>query len=38
MSLALKYPPNYTVKDYNKWEGKWELIDGVPYALASPSF
>lgn len=38
MSLALKYPPNYTVKDYNKWEGNWELIDGVPYALASPSF
>ena len=29
--------PRYTVKDYEKWEGDWELIDGVPYALASPS-
>ncbi len=38
MSLALKYPPNYTINDYEKWEGDWELIEGIPYALASPSF
>jgi Uma2 family endonuclease len=29
--------PRYTVKDYEKWEGDWELIDGIPYALASHS-
>ena len=38
MNLALKYPPRYTIKDYESWEGDWELIEGVPYALASPSF
>lgn len=33
----LKYdPPSYTVADYNMWEGQWELIDGIPYAM-SPS-
>ena len=37
MGLAEKYFPHYTVKDYEKWEGDWELIEGVPYALASPS-
>jgi Uma2 family endonuclease len=31
-----KYLPNYTIKDYNRWEGDWELIDGIPYAM-SPS-
>jgi Uma2 family endonuclease len=31
-----KYFPNYTVEDYQQWEGDWELIDGVPYAM-SPS-
>ena len=29
--------PRYTVKDYEKWQGDWELIEGIPYALASPS-
>ena len=38
MNPALKYPPKYTVKDYKRWEGDWELINGIPYALASPSF
>lgn len=33
---ALTYIPRYTVKDYNLWEGDWELIDGLPYAM-SPS-
>ena len=33
---ALTYIPRYTVKDYNQWEGDWELIDGLPYAM-SPS-
>lgn len=34
--LPHKYLPNYTVEDYNLWEGDWELIDGIPYAM-SPS-
>ncbi len=38
MNLALKYPPRYRVEDYEKWEGNWELIEGIPYALASPTF
>ncbi|GAB6065391.1 hypothetical protein JCM9492_04830 [Aquifex pyrophilus] len=38
MSLILKYLPRYTIKDYESWEGKWELVEGIPYALASPTF
>lgn len=28
-----KYLPAYTYEDYKLWEGKWELIYGVPYAM-----
>lgn len=31
-----EYLPNYTYDDYCLWEGDWELIDGIPYAM-SPS-
>ena len=24
----------YTVADYRQWEGDWELIDGIAYAMA----
>jgi len=24
----------YTIEDYRRWEGDWELIEGVPYAMA----
>jgi len=24
----------YTYEDYKKWEGRWELIDGIPLAMA----
>lgn len=36
MSLALKkeHLPHYTYEDYCQWEGNWELIDGVPYAMS----
>jgi Uma2 family endonuclease len=31
--------PHYTYDDYEIWEGKWELIDGIPYSMApSPMF
>jgi Uma2 family endonuclease len=29
-----KYLPHYTYEDYKNWEGKWELIDGIPYAMS----
>jgi Uma2 family endonuclease len=25
--------PHYTYSDYLHWEGKWELIEGIPYAM-----
>ncbi len=28
---AIEY---YTYEDYKKWEGRWELIDGIPLAMA----
>ncbi len=38
MSLAEKYLPNYTVEDYLRWEGDWELIEGIPFAMAPSPF
>jgi Uma2 family endonuclease len=41
MSLALRKEdlPHYTYADYARWEGRWELIDGVADAMSpSPSF
>ena len=31
---------HYTYADYCTWDddGRWELIDGVPYAMAAPLF
>lgn len=40
MSSALKqeYLPRYTYEDYCQWEGRWEIIEGIPYAMSpSPS-
>ena len=34
MSSALKILPHYTYDDYVNWEGKWEIIDGIPYAMS----
>jgi Uma2 family endonuclease len=33
MSIAAKYRPYYTYDEYCLWEGKWELIEGMPYAM-----
>ena len=38
MDLAKKYPPRYTYEDYKIWEGDWELIDGLPYAMDPSHF
>jgi Uma2 family endonuclease len=36
MSSLLKREllPHYTYEDYQNWEGRWELIEGVPYAMS----
>ncbi|MBC7830373.1 MAG: Uma2 family endonuclease [Chitinophagaceae bacterium] len=34
MSIADKYRPQFTYDDYVLWEGRWELIDGMPYAMS----
>lgn len=34
MTGAYKILPHYTYADYLKWEGNWELIDGIPYAMS----
>jgi len=36
MGLAERYPVRYTVEDWKHWQGDWELIEGIPYAMASP--
>jgi len=38
MPLAFKYLPHYTYEDYKQWEGDWELIEGIPYAMAPSPF
>lgn len=39
MALQLKVLPNYTYSDYLNWEGKWEVIEGIPYAMSpAPRF
>jgi Uma2 family endonuclease len=33
-SLNYKDLPHYVYEDYVQWEGRWELIKGVPYAMS----
>ncbi|HZH64793.1 MAG TPA: Uma2 family endonuclease [Flavisolibacter sp.] len=33
-NLTIHDYPHYTYKDYEIWEGDWELIKGIPYAMA----
>ena len=35
-NIPAEWLPHYTYSDYEKWEGDWELIYGIPYAM-SPS-
>jgi len=32
--MALDYIEHYTYEDYKKWEGDWELVNGVIYAMS----
>ncbi len=34
MNLAPQYLPHYTYDDYVQWEGRWEIINGIPYAMS----
>lgn len=33
LALKEKDLPHYTYEDYVQWEGRWELIRGIPYAM-----
>ncbi|MBE0513955.1 Uma2 family endonuclease [Sulfurimonas sp.] len=33
-AIKLEDIPHYTYDDYKLWEGQWELINGVPYAMS----
>lgn len=33
MSALRSVLPHYTYEDYCLWEGRWEIIDGIPYAM-----
>jgi len=33
MSSAIKILPHYTYEEYRQWEGRWEIIEGIPYAM-----
>ncbi|KAA0258779.1 Uma2 family endonuclease [Deferribacter autotrophicus] len=35
-TIKIEDLPRYTYEDYKYWEGKWELINGIAYAM-SPS-
>lgn len=36
MSEPISYNdlPHYTIEDYKRWEGNWEIIRGIPYAMS----
>jgi len=31
--LKIEDLPHYTYEDYTRWEGRWEIINGIPYAM-----
>lgn len=33
-ALPKDYSPGYTYADYEQWEGRWELIEGMPHAMS----
>ena len=34
MAHSARILPSYTYDDYVNWEGEWEIIDGIPYAMS----
>jgi hypothetical protein len=33
-ALRIEDLPHYTYDDYVQWEGNWEIINGIPYAMS----
>jgi Uma2 family endonuclease len=33
-SLRKQFLPRYTIEEWERWEGRWEIIDGIPYAMS----
>lgn len=38
MSTATEFAPRYTVADYQRWQGDWELWDGIAIAMTPSPF
>ena len=36
--MSLAYQEHYNVEDYRCWDGDWELIEGMPYAMTPSPF
>lgn len=34
MAAAVQILPHYYYEDWQRWEGQWELIHGIPYAMS----
>jgi Uma2 family endonuclease len=34
MATVRQILPNYTVEDYERWEGRWEIINGIAIAMS----
>ncbi len=34
MSSGIKILPHYTYEEYRLWEGRWELIEGIPWVMS----
>ncbi len=34
MSSAYQLLPNYTYDDYIQWKGRWEIVNGIAYAMS----
>ncbi|MCP5053053.1 MAG: Uma2 family endonuclease [bacterium] len=38
-ALRIEDLPHYSYDDYRQWEGRWEVIKGIPYAMTpSPTY
>jgi Uma2 family endonuclease len=33
VAIQMEDLPHYTYDDYVQWEGRWEIINGIPYAM-----
>lgn len=38
MSSAVRYTPHYTIEDYRRWKGDWELWHGIAISMTPSPF